>query len=65
MWINSLGLDTHVNDLTAEVKDGLLILETMDTINPGVVAWKKVDKKPRNVHVKTSTQWQVEHGRRS
>jgi len=25
----------------------------MDKINPGVVDWKKVDKKPKNVHVKT------------
>merc|ERR1719409_783781 len=53
MWINSLGLDTQVNNLIEECYDGLLILETMDKINPGVVDWKKVDKKPKNVHVKT------------
>ena len=50
MWINSLGLDTQVNNLIEECYDGLLILETMDKINPGVVDWKKVDKKPKNVH---------------
>lgn len=52
MWINALGLDTHVSDLFAEVADGLLILEIMDTIEPGVVNWKSVDKKPKNVHAK-------------
>ena len=52
-WINSLGLDTHVADLYAECTDGLLILEIMDAINPGVVDWKgRVDKKPRNMHAK-------------
>jgi len=53
MWMNSLGLGSHVTNLTAEAMDGLLILETMDKIQPGVVDWKRVDKKPKNVHVKT------------
>merc|ERR1719217_1533593 len=66
MWINSLGLDTHVNDLTAEAADGLLILETMDKINPGCVDWKRVDKKPKNVHVKTiNCNYAVELGKSS
>jgi len=53
MWMNSLGLDTHVNNLIDQSADGLLILETMDKIQPGVVDWKRVDKKPKNVHIKT------------
>merc|ERR1719240_1628237 len=52
MWINSLGLDSQVNNLIEEMADGLLILETMDKINPGIVDWKRVDKKPKNVHAK-------------
>ena len=52
MWINSLGLETHVSDLTAEVRDGLLLLQLMDTIKPGSVDWKKAALKPRNVHEK-------------
>eukprot|EP00966_Prymnesium_polylepis_P133593 3088038-Prymnesium_polylepis.1 len=30
MWINSLGLDTHVNDLGSQVRDGTLLLGVMD-----------------------------------
>ena len=51
-WINSLGLETHVNDLYMEVRDGLLLLHVMDTIKPGCVDWAHVDKKPKNVHAK-------------
>ena len=49
MWINSLGLDQHVNNLAAEVTDGLLLLRLMDKINPGVVDWSKVTMKPKNI----------------
>jgi len=52
MWINSLGLEQHVSDLAAEVRDGLLLLQLMDAIQPGVVDWSKVDRKPKNVHSK-------------
>jgi len=52
MWINSLGLDQHVSDLAAEVRDGLLILKLMDKIKPGVVDWSKTAPKPKNIHAK-------------
>jgi len=52
MWINSLGIDTHVSDLPSQVRDGLLLLQLMDAIKPGVVDWAKVTKKPKNVHAK-------------
>ena len=52
MWINSLGIDTHVSDLPSQVRDGLLVLQLMDAIKPGVVDWAKVTKKPKNVHAK-------------
>jgi len=65
MWINSLGLDTHVNNLIQESQDGLLILEVMDKINPGVVDWKKVAKKPKNVHEKVANcNYAVELGKK-
>ena len=35
-----------------QVRDGLLLLQLMDTIKPGVVDWSKATRKPRNVHAK-------------
>ena len=52
MWINSLGLDQHVNDLATEMRDGLLLLHIMDQVKPGVVDWTKVNLKPKNVYNK-------------
>ena len=43
MWINSLGVETYVNDLFDDVRDGHVILQTMDKVNPGVVDWKRVN----------------------
>ena len=54
MWVNSLGLTNelgeaiHVNNLYEDTKDGILLLKIIDKINPGVVNWKIVDKKPQN-----------------
>jgi len=48
MWLNSLGLESHVGDLFGEARDGLLILRVMDAVKPGVVDWSKVKLKPRN-----------------
>uniref|UniRef100_A0A7S2JDX6 Calponin-homology (CH) domain-containing protein n=1 Tax=Haptolina brevifila TaxID=156173 RepID=A0A7S2JDX6_9EUKA len=52
IWINSLGLDTHVSDLPSQVRDGLLLLQLMEAIKPGVADWTKVTTKPKNVHAK-------------
>jgi plastin-1 len=45
MWINSLGLpeDTYVANLYEDVRDGLVILRTMDHVRPGCVDWSKVN----------------------
>ena len=49
MWINSLGLpDVYVNNLYEECKTGLLMLQIIDKIKPGIVNWKIVDKKVKN-----------------
>ena len=34
------------------MRDGLLMLQLMDAIKPGVVDWAKVTAKPKNVHAK-------------
>ena len=53
MWTNSLGIDDlHINNLYEEAKDGLVLLKVMDRIQPGVVDWKRVEKKPGNNKIK-------------
>jgi plastin-1 len=43
MWINSLNLpDVYVNNLFEDLQDGYIILLLEDTVQPGVVTWKRV-----------------------
>ena len=50
MWINSLQIeDCFVVDLYDDVKDGLILLKVMDKIRPGIVNWKGVSMKCKNV----------------
>jgi len=49
MWINSLGIDgVYVNNLFDDCKDGLVLLRVMDKVQPGIVAWSKVEMNPNN-----------------
>jgi len=45
LWINSLGLDPFVNSLFTDLRDGLVLLQIIDKINPGTVNWKRVNDK--------------------
>eukprot|EP00163_Fabomonas_tropica_P012463 TRINITY_DN23769_c0_g1_i1.p1 TRINITY_DN23769_c0_g1~~TRINITY_DN23769_c0_g1_i1.p1 ORF type:complete len:627 (-),score=275.41 TRINITY_DN23769_c0_g1_i1:273-2153(-) len=45
LWINSLGVEPFVNNLFENLKDGLVVLKTMDIVSPGIVDWKKVNQK--------------------
>jgi len=54
MWINSLGLERHVTDMIGEMRDGLLILQVMDAVHPGVVDWSRVVMKPQHVYSKVA-----------
>lgn len=54
MWINSLGLERHVTDAVGEMRDGLLLLQVMDAVRPGVVDWSRVVSKPKNVYQKVA-----------
>jgi len=48
MWINTLGIDdVYINNLFEDCKDGLVLLKVMDKIQPGIVSWRKVEKKPK------------------
>eukprot|EP00474_Spongospora_subterranea_P000513 CRZ00971.1 hypothetical protein [Spongospora subterranea] len=49
MWINTLALhEVYVNGLYDDCKDGLVLLKVIDHIEPGIVDWNKVEKKPNN-----------------
>lgn len=44
MWINSLNLDdVYVHDLFGDLFDGKILLKVIDTVEPGIVIWKKVN----------------------
>lgn len=45
-WMNSLGVSPFVNNLYQDLKDGLVLLQLMDRVQPGIVNWDKVNKKP-------------------
>ncbi|KAJ3281291.1 hypothetical protein HK104_000099 [Borealophlyctis nickersoniae] len=46
LWLNSLGLEPFVNNLFDDLQDGLILLQAMDKVRPGLVDWKKVNKAP-------------------
>ncbi|CAA6670826.1 unnamed protein product [Spirodela intermedia] len=46
LWINSLGIDTYVNNLFDDVRNGWVLLEVLDKISPGSVHWKQASKPP-------------------
>jgi plastin-1 len=49
MWINSLGVeDLYVNNLFEDLRDGVVLLQLMDKIEPGSVSWKSVNRPPKN-----------------
>jgi len=48
-WMNSLGVDPFVNNLYEDLRDGIILLQILDKIQPGIVDWGKVNtKKPLN-----------------
>eukprot|EP01006_Ploeotia_vitrea_P043470 TRINITY_DN66736_c4_g3_i1.p1 TRINITY_DN66736_c4_g3~~TRINITY_DN66736_c4_g3_i1.p1 ORF type:complete len:621 (+),score=415.86 TRINITY_DN66736_c4_g3_i1:149-2011(+) len=49
MWMNSLGVaDLYINNLFEDCKDGLALLKVIDHVEPGIVAWNKVERKVNN-----------------
>nr|KAJ3417719.1 hypothetical protein HK105_000886 [Polyrhizophydium stewartii] len=44
LWLNSLGVEPFVNNLFDDLSDGLILLQAMDKVHPGIVDWKKVNK---------------------
>eukprot|EP00497_Spongosphaera_streptacantha_P004857 TRINITY_DN5787_c0_g1_i2.p1 TRINITY_DN5787_c0_g1~~TRINITY_DN5787_c0_g1_i2.p1 ORF type:complete len:299 (-),score=115.52 TRINITY_DN5787_c0_g1_i2:229-1086(-) len=55
MWINTLGIgDVYINNLFDDCRDGLVLLKVLDKLQPGIVTWRKVEKKPKNKFKKIS-----------
>nr|GMC88288.1 fimbrin-5-like [Ipomoea batatas] len=46
LWLNSLGIDTYVNNLFEDVRTGWVLLEALDKVSPGIVNWKQATKPP-------------------
>ncbi|CAH9089347.1 unnamed protein product [Cuscuta europaea] len=46
MWINSLGVETYVNNLFEDVRTGWVLLEVLDKVAPKSVNWKQATKPP-------------------
>lgn len=48
-WMNSLGVDPYVNNLYEDLRDGIILLQILDKIEPGIVDWNKANtKRPLN-----------------
>ncbi|KAI4322002.1 hypothetical protein MLD38_035319 [Melastoma candidum] len=46
LWINSLGIESYVNNVFEDVRNGWVLLEVLDKVSPGSVAWKLASKPP-------------------
>jgi len=46
-WMNSMGVDPYVNNIYEDLRDGIILLQLLDKVQPGIVDWSKVNtKKP-------------------
>ncbi|RAL41633.1 hypothetical protein DM860_018263 [Cuscuta australis] len=46
LWINSLGINSYINNLFEDVRNGWVLLEVLDKVSPGSVNWKHATKPP-------------------
>jgi len=46
LWMNSLGVEPFVRNLYQDLRDGTILLQTFDKLNPGSVNWKKASVSP-------------------
>ncbi|CAO0794069.1 unnamed protein product [Mucor circinelloides] len=45
LWLNSLNVEPGVYNLYEDLKDGLILLQAFDKVQPGLVQWRMVSKK--------------------
>ncbi|GKU85911.1 hypothetical protein SLEP1_g511 [Rubroshorea leprosula] len=46
LWINSLGNSTYIDNVFEDLRNGWVLLETLDKVSPGIVNWKIANKPP-------------------
>jgi len=46
-WMNSLGVNPFVNNLYIDLRDGQVLLQLFDQVEPGSVNWSKANKDPQ------------------
>ncbi|KAF5796396.1 putative actinin-type actin-binding domain, calponin domain, EF-hand domain pair, fimbrin/Plastin [Helianthus annuus] len=46
LWINSLGITSHIDNVFEDVRNGWILLEILDKVSPGSVNWKQTTKPP-------------------
>ncbi|AET01347.1 putative calponin domain-containing protein [Medicago truncatula] len=46
LWINSLGNSTYINNVFEDLRDGWILLETLEKVSAGIVNWKIANKPP-------------------
>jgi len=45
-WMNSLGVSPFVHHLYSDLASGIILLQLIDKVRPGIVNWDKVNKPP-------------------
>ncbi|KAM7496286.1 hypothetical protein LguiA_020700 [Lonicera macranthoides] len=45
-WINSFGNSSYIDNVFEDVRNGWLLLETLEKVSPGIVNWKAATKPP-------------------
>jgi len=51
-WMNSLGVDPFVNNLYEDLRSGVILLQLIDKVAPGIVDHKRVNWTPSNTYKK-------------
>ncbi|KAL5062986.1 hypothetical protein RYX36_024723 [Vicia faba] len=46
LWINSLGNSTYINNVFEDLRNGWILLETLEKVSTGIVNWKIANKPP-------------------
>ncbi|GLT64804.1 hypothetical protein SLA2020_372740 [Shorea laevis] len=46
LWINSLGNSTYIDNVFEDLRNGWVLLETLDKVSPGIVNWKIANRPP-------------------
>ncbi|XP_047330563.1 fimbrin-2-like [Impatiens glandulifera] len=46
LWLNSLGNSSYIDNVFEDLRNGWILLETLDKVSPGIVNWKIASKPP-------------------